>query len=400
MADSAKPTTTGGQEVDYTLANADVITKYKDAATITQKVLAAVEKLCVEGASVVSICEQGDALLDEEIQKIYKGKKISKGIAFPTTVSPSDIVTPYSPLKTDVAEAARVLKAGEIAKIQLGAHIDGFPAVTGTTIVVPASSGETPALTEAQANLLLATHYVTELLTRLLLPPSVKITPAAEGEDAKEQKPYTSYQINALVKKICDTFGVNSVESTSTYQFERNEIEGKKRVVLNPAEGVKSEGQSDVNEAWGVEVAISTGSGKLKVLEHRPTLFKKTGTTYMFKRQTSKQTYGEIAKKFGTFPFSLRQLSDERTAKMGVVEAVRTNVLRQFEVLADKDTGDVARTFTTILITKNGITRITNPLQSLVDIAGSVSDKKITDEEILKILEQPLAKAKKPKNKK
>lgn len=263
-------------------------------------------------------------------------------------MSPSDIVTPYSPLKTDAAEAARVLKAGEIAKIQLGAHIDGFPAVTGTTIVVPSSSGETPALTEAQANLLLATHYVTELLTRLLLPPSVKITPAAEGEEAKEQKPYTSYQVNALVKKICDTYGVNSVESTSTYQFERNEIEGKKRVVLNPAEGVKSEGQSDVNEAWGVEVAISTGSGKLKVLEHRPTLFKKTGTTYMFKRQTSKQTYGEIAKKFGTFPFSLRQLSDERTAKMGVVEAVRTNVLRQFEVLADKDAGDVARTFTTI----------------------------------------------------
>lgn len=74
--------TNGGNErdlTDYTLANADVITKYKDAATITQKVLAEVEKLCVEGASIVSICEQGDALLDEEIQKIYKGKKISKG---------------------------------------------------------------------------------------------------------------------------------------------------------------------------------------------------------------------------------------------------------------------------------------------------------------------------------
>lgn len=34
---------------------------------------------CVEGAKIIELCEKGDKLLDEEIAKVYKGKKITKG---------------------------------------------------------------------------------------------------------------------------------------------------------------------------------------------------------------------------------------------------------------------------------------------------------------------------------
>lgn len=64
---------------DYTLNNPDTLTKYKDAAAISQKVLAAVSALCVAGEKIVTICEKGDALLEEEIAKVYRGKKIAKG---------------------------------------------------------------------------------------------------------------------------------------------------------------------------------------------------------------------------------------------------------------------------------------------------------------------------------
>ena len=56
----------------------------------------------------------------------------------------------------------------------------------------------------------------------------------------------------------------------------------------------------------------------------------------------------EVQKKFGTFPFSLRQLEDERDAKSGVVECVRGNVFRQYELVGDKDGAPVARLLTTI----------------------------------------------------
>ncbi|KAH0260465.1 hypothetical protein KCU71_g20991, partial [Aureobasidium melanogenum] len=93
MANTAPPA-----EIDYSLNNPDTLTKYKTAAQISQKVLEAVTGWCTEGAKIVEVCEKGDQLLEEEIAKVYKGKKIAKGIAHPTTVSPSSFVTPYTPL--------------------------------------------------------------------------------------------------------------------------------------------------------------------------------------------------------------------------------------------------------------------------------------------------------------
>ena len=33
----------------------------------------------MNGAKILTLCEKGDKLLDEEVAKVYKGKKISKG---------------------------------------------------------------------------------------------------------------------------------------------------------------------------------------------------------------------------------------------------------------------------------------------------------------------------------
>jgi hypothetical protein len=50
-----------------------------------------------------------------------------------------------------------------------------------------------------------------------------------------------------------------------------------------------------------------------------------------------------------------------------------------------------------LAITKNGLQRIAAP--PAPDLSRYKTDKKITDEEILKLLEQPLAKETKPKSK-
>jgi ferredoxin-fold anticodon binding domain-containing protein len=42
--------------------------------------LAAVSKLCVPGEKIVDICQKGDKLIEEEIAKVYRGKKINKGM--------------------------------------------------------------------------------------------------------------------------------------------------------------------------------------------------------------------------------------------------------------------------------------------------------------------------------
>ncbi|KAF2495205.1 Creatinase/aminopeptidase [Lophium mytilinum] len=389
------------ETVDYSLANPDTLTKYKVAAGISQTVLKTVTGWCVEGANIVEVCEKGDKLLEEEVAKVYKGKKIAKGIAHPTTVSPSSYITPYTPLKTDEEEAATVLKPGEVIKIQLGAQIDGFGAILCDSIIIPSEKNEDDKLPGRQADLLLATYYANELLLRLMIPPGLVPTGTEEEQKkAAAQKPPTQAKITQLLEKVVKSFDCNLVESTTCWLFERNEIEAKKKIILAPGEGVRGEGIPEVGEVWGVEMGVSLGSGKVKTLSNRPTLHRRTTTTYGLKRPSSRATLSEIVKKFGTFPFSLRQLEDERSAKVGVVECVRGGVVRQYEVVGDKDNEPVARLFTTIALTKHGLTRLSGPPSP--DLEQYKTDKKITDEDILKILELPVGKppGTKSKNKK
>ncbi|KAL5614797.1 hypothetical protein BROUX41_004886 [Berkeleyomyces rouxiae] len=380
--------------VDYTLANPDTLTKYKTAGEISEKVLAAVKKLCVAGAKIAEICEKGDEILSEETSKVYRGKKINKGFAHPTTVSPSSFVTPYTPLKTDEAEAATELKAGEAVKIQLGAQIDGLGAIVCDTIIV----GEPAEVTGRDADLLLATHYANEVLLRLMVPPGTLAT-GTEEEKAKAAsvKPPTQSKINSILEKVVKSYDCNLVESTTSWLFEHNDIESKKRIILSPPEGTRGDGVPEIGDVWGVEVGVSQQSGKLKTLDQRATLHRRTKETYGLKRPTSRKVLSEVQKKFGTFPFSLRQLDDERDAKSGVVECVRGNVFRQYEMVGEKDSAPVARLLTTVAITKNGVTKLGGPVA--LDLEKVKSDKKITDEEVLAILEQPLRKEKKNKKK-
>lgn len=48
--------------------------------------------------------------------------------------------------------------------------------------------------------------------------------------------------------------------------------------------------------------------------------------------KTSRATYGEIVKKAGAFPFTLRTLEDQTKARMGVKECVQHGLLKEFDV--------------------------------------------------------------------
>lgn len=273
----------------------------------------------------------------------------SSGISHPTTVSPSSFITPYTPLSTDAEDASTVLKPDEAVKIQLGAQIDGFGTIVCDTIIVSGGEEKDRTVTGRNADLLLATYYANELLLRLMIPSGLLASGSdEEKKKASAEKPITQSKITLLLEKLVKSYDCNLVEGTTSWLFERNEIEGKKKVVLAPADGSKGEGVPEVGDVWGVEIGVSLGTGKIKTLENRPTLHRRTTITYGLKRPSSRQTLSEIVKKFGTFPFSLRQLDDERAAKAGVIECVRSNVLRQYEVVGDKDGAPVGRLLTTI----------------------------------------------------
>ena len=271
------------------------------------------------------------------------------GFSHPTTISPTSFVTPYTPLTSDENEASVEIQPNEPIKIQLGAQIDGFGSIVCDTVLALPKAGAQDVVSGRPADLILATHYANELLLRLMLPPGL-LASGTDEEKAKAAaaKAPSQSKITGLLEKVVQAYDCNLVESTTSWLFDRNEIEGKKKIVLAPSEGTKGEGVPEVGEVWGVEMGVSLGSGKVKQYDQRATLHRRTLQTYGLKRPTSRKILSEVQKKFGTFPFSLRQLEDERDAKSGVVECVRGNVFRQYEVVGDKDNLPVARLLTTI----------------------------------------------------
>ncbi|KAK4936801.1 hypothetical protein LTR10_022390 [Elasticomyces elasticus] len=389
------------ETADETILNPDNLNKYKIAAKIAEDALSQVRGWLADGEKIVSLCERGDKLIEEELSRVFKGKATNKGSGSPVTISPSSYVTPFTPLKSDTEDAEMTVKAGEVVKIQLGAQIDGFGAIVGDSVVVPQEKEKKAEVTGREADLLLATHYANELLLRLMVPPGLLAAGSdEEKKKAASEKPPTQTKINSLVEKVAKAYEVNVVQHTTSWMFERNDIEGKKKIILAPADGTKGEGSADVGEVWGVEMGLSLGSGKVKDLDKRSTLLRRTNTTYGLKRPSSRQVLSEIVKKFGTFPFSLRQLDDDRAGKVGVVECIRSGVLREYKPSAEADGSAVSRLFSTVAITKNGLVRLAGP--PALDLESVKSDKKIEDEEILKILERPLSKStgSKSKNKK
>jgi methionine aminopeptidase len=112
-----------------------ILDKYKAAALITNTALERVIGLCVPGADIYAVCQDGDKFMEEELRKVFnnkKAKKLERGIAFPTCISVNNIFGHYSPM----ADESSALAEGDIAKIDLGCHIDGFIAQAAHTILV------------------------------------------------------------------------------------------------------------------------------------------------------------------------------------------------------------------------------------------------------------------------
>jgi len=122
--------------VEPTLADAEVVTKYRAASDIVQTALKGLVTKIEAGAKVFTLCQLGDTLIDAQCAQMFKSKKVDKGVAFPTCISINEVVCHYSPF----SECTDEVKAGDVVKVDMGAHIDGFIAIVAHTVVVPASA--------------------------------------------------------------------------------------------------------------------------------------------------------------------------------------------------------------------------------------------------------------------
>jgi len=315
------------------------------------------------------------------VAKMYKDKKVIKGIGFPTCVSVNHIVGSFSPLKDDPA----VLAAGDVAKFDLGVHVDGYLAQVAHTVVL-----SDPPITGRTADVLAAAHTAAECAIRLMKPG------------------VSNGAITDVIEKVAKQFKVSTVQGVYSHQVKRFIIDAEK-VIANNIPDVPLTGEQktkdcklEVNEVWALDIVMSTGTGKPSQAADRTTVYKRAAdNNYQLKMKASRSVLAEVNNRFPYFPFSIRALEfDEAKVKFGIVECYKHGLVEAYPVLQEKDGEFIAHVKFTALLTGNGTSRITGVP---INMANVKSDHQVVDEELKAILAQPIGKKKKSvakKNKK
>merc|ERR1719183_708995 len=281
----------------------------------------------------------GDTMLAEETGKLYnkkgeKAKKIEKGIAFPTCISVNEIVGHFSPMKGE----GRKLVAGDVVKIDMACHIDGFIAAAAHTVVIGDDKVE-----DNRADVMMAAYNAAEAALRLV------------------RVGNTNAMVTEAFAKVAEEFKCKPVQGVLSHQLKKHVIDGNQSIISveTPEEKV-DEFEFEMNEVYCLDVVMSTGEGKTKETELRNTVYKRApDTSYGLKTQKARQFIFEVNKRFPALPFSLRAIEDEQVARVGVSEAKRHELLEEYPVLREKDKETVAQFKFTVLLLPGGTKKIT-----------------------------------------
>lgn len=365
------------------LTNPDIVTKYRMAGDFTKAAMAEVIAACQPGAKVVDLCLLGDTKITDQTDKVYTksvevdGKKqpVDKGVAFPTSVSLNGVLSCFCPIRRDDQTA---LEKGDIAKIELAAHIDGYVVSSAHTVVV----GEED-VAPRNADVIVAARQGLEAAMRCLRP----------GKSSAE--------IVAVIEKVAKAYGVEIAEGPKVHNVKRFVIEASKQVPIKTSPEENPENfDIEENEVYALEIAMATSEdGKFSHKDGEVHVYRRAvDVNYSLKMKSARQVFTEINNSAPSFPFSARMLQDKlgASAKLGMREIVEHDLLHPYPVVVCKGEDDRVATFkATCLVLSSGVTKLADTPYPEVE-----SQKKIEDEEVLALLSRALKpKKKKKKNK-
>ncbi|TFG12782.1 MAG: type II methionyl aminopeptidase, partial [Promethearchaeota archaeon] len=217
---------------------------------------------------------------DENVYKLIditeiKIRELGGECAFPVNISINNIAAHYtSPLKDD----NRVIQSGDIVKLDLGVHIEGYIVDTAFTV----SFNDDKAL----ENIIQSTEVAVEA-AKMMVKPELN-----------------TQEIGKKTESIVKGFKYNPIKELGGHQVERWKVHGKKQV---PELGSQGGDIIEEGDILAIEIFASTGRGSVHptnasyIYELNPY----TGRVPL-RRKASKQILGFINKNYKTLPFAER----------------------------------------------------------------------------------------------
>lgn len=239
-----------------------------------------------------------------------KSKKLERGISFPCCISVNEICGHFSPFSDDSV----ALKAGDLAKIEVGAHIDGYSANAATSVIIGGKAEG------KQADVILAAYNAFLAAQRAI---------RVGG---------TNHEVTAKIQAVCDEFGVEPLQGVLSHKMKKH-LTDANEVIINketPEQRV-DDWEFAPGDIIGLDVYVTSGEGLAREADTRTTVFKRElDMQYNLKSKSARAFFTVVNQKYPTLPFSIRGFEDPTAAKVGVKECLNHDLLMSYPVLTEK----------------------------------------------------------------
>ncbi|MFX0023807.1 MAG: type II methionyl aminopeptidase [Candidatus Hermodarchaeota archaeon] len=296
------------------------IKSLRKAGKIAQDVKKYIKPKIKVGANVYDLINETEA----------KIKEFDGMCAFPVNLCINNIAAHYtSPIKDDGTE----IMEGDLVKIDLGVHIDGF--IVDTAFSVNFNEEE------SLKNIIQATEVALDAAKMMVKPKT------------------NTKDIGKKIEDIVKGFKYNPIRELGGHQIERWIVHGKKQL---PELGSQGGDVMEVGEVFSIEIFASTGEGSV---HNTPSSYIYEINPYSgrvpLRRKSSKQILGFVNKNYKTLPFAERWLAEEFRlgVAFGLQELVQQGKLQAHNVLAEKKGIFVAQIEETVLITEDAFEQLT-----------------------------------------
>lgn len=262
--------------------------------------------------------EYGKELIKEGVSYYDVAEKVEKYIrdsgalpAFPVNLSVNNIAAHYSPIKGDNL----YFRKGDVVKLDLGAHIDGY--ISDTAVTVEVGTNRWGDLIEASA----------EALNNVI----------------KAIRPgITTSEIGKIVETTLSFYGYNPIRNLTGHGLGRYDLHHGLSIP-NYDDGSSTRILPEM--AFAIEPFATNGRGYVRE--------GKGGNIYIFrKRENLKGIYKEMFQEFKALPFAARWCTHYENYQSLLRKGSLLGILYHFPILQERKKFMVAQTEHTILLTQ------------------------------------------------
>jgi methionyl aminopeptidase len=282
--------------------NSDIMECYLQAGKIASEVKAESLKTVEEGIKLLETAEYAEELI------LQKGGEL----AFPCNISVNQIASHYTPLY-----GRSKFNTGDLVKIDLGAHIDGYIADTAATTEVGTDHN----------NILI--KAANEAL-------NAAISQTKHGVNTKH--------LGSIMGKIIKSYGCNPVKDLTGHSIDRFTIHSGVNI---PNYGGAPYGNT-LYEGDVIAIEPFTTKGRGRITQGDARIFSLRHT-----RNLSNPLYQKLESRFNKLPFTSRWLTDHSEIKN------TQSLLKKYPILIESDGCPVAQAEHTVIVMEQGCKVIT-----------------------------------------